>query len=297
MLHTDFLQIDFAKYDRFFAIGCSFTNWHWPTWANIIAEQYPHMKFYNFGFPGMGNEYIQIMLNQLTHSEKFNSRDLVGIMWSTFHRRSSYRSGVVKKQVANSCHDYFNPDVGSLERWSTAGDMVHVQNLHGDSLDSWDDRGFLIRDCAVIDTTSTVLEHANFGAFQMMSVLPQHQVLYDASILATSKSDVYELYKHLPSKMISSDKDIINTLDWTVDRTTVTWEKPWTPVGSGDMEDDKHPSAIDWCNYLSASNFPVNSHIREHCQQADNVVQNIGHTDRFDESWKYRAQCRERYPL
>jgi len=298
MLHTDFSQINYADYDRFFVIGCSFTNWHWPTWANIIAEQYPHMEFYNFGFPGMGNEYIQILLNQITHSEKLNSRDLVGIMWSTFHRNVCYRSADVKQQVSNSNIDYFDPDRPGNENWSPTGDMIHVQTLERDGyVDAWDDRGFVIRDCAIIDNTTTVLEHANYAAFQMMSVLPEHQTLYDASILATKKSDVYDFYSHLPSKMISSDRDIVNTLGWTVDHVTVTWEKPWTKAGAGDMELDRHPSALDWCKYLSASKFHIEQHTEDRCREADNTVQNTTHSNLFADDWEYRAQCKLKYPL
>lgn len=295
MLHTDFSQIEFKDYDRFFAIGCSFTNWHWPTWANIIAEQYPHLEFYNFGYPGMGNEYISTLLNQLTHKEKLNNRDLVGIMWSTFHRNVCYRSGVVKNQIANHHTNYFDPDHSGCDRWHPSGDMIHVQNLGGN--DAWDDRGFLIRDCAIIDSASTVLEHSDFGAFQMMSILPQHQTLYDPSIRATTKSDVYELYNHLPSKMISSDRDIVNTLDWTPSHVTVRWEKPWTPIGSRDMEDDRHPSALDWCKYLSANNFTVDTDIKMHCKIVDNAVQVSGHCNLLGNDWHYIARCCHSYPL
>lgn len=295
MLHTDFSQIEFKDYDRFFVIGCSFTNWHWPTWANIIAEQYPHMSFYNFGFPGLGNEYIQIMLSQIQRSKNLNSRDLVGIMWSTFHRNICYRSAEVKLQIANADTDYFDADRSGNHNWSARGDMIHVQTLDGDN--AWDDRGFVIRDCALIDNTTKVLEHAEYGAFQMMSVLPENQTLYDASILATKKSDVYDFYSDLPSKMISSNRDITNTLNWTVDHVTVEWEQPWTEVGSGKLEPDRHPSALDWCKFLNASNFSVAPHILTHCELCDNTVQNVGHANMFKKKWPYRAWCKEAYPL
>lgn len=295
MLHTDFSQIEFKDYDRFFAIGCSFTNWHWPTWANIIAEQHPHMSFHNYGFPGMGNEYIQIVLNQLQRSKDLNSRDLVGIMWSTFHRNISYRSADIKLQITNSLTDYFDPEKPKNANWSPAGDLIHVQHLDGDG--AWDDRGFLIRDCAIIDTTTTILEHADYSAFQMMSLLPENQGIYDSSILATKKSDVLDLYSHLPSKMISSNKDIVNTLNWTAEHVTVEWERPWTEVGNGELEPDRHPSALDWCKYLSACKFVVEPHMFAHCELCDNTVQNIGHANLFEETWKYLAVCDEAYPL
>ena len=42
---------------RFFAFGCSYTNWiHNPTWADFIGINYN--KYYNFGRPGASNTYI-----------------------------------------------------------------------------------------------------------------------------------------------------------------------------------------------------------------------------------------------
>ena len=59
---SNFNNLDPSKYKRFFAIGCSFTEWFWPTWANIIAEEHPHLEFKSYAKPGAGNLYISTML-------------------------------------------------------------------------------------------------------------------------------------------------------------------------------------------------------------------------------------------
>jgi len=48
--------MDFKKYKRFFAFGCSFTQYHWPTWANIISKEFK--ESYNYGQVGAGNFFI-----------------------------------------------------------------------------------------------------------------------------------------------------------------------------------------------------------------------------------------------
>ena len=35
------------KYNRFFSFGCSFTQYHWPTWANVIGMHFDYDNFYN----------------------------------------------------------------------------------------------------------------------------------------------------------------------------------------------------------------------------------------------------------
>lgn len=292
MLYTKFNQINYKNYDRFFVIGCSFTNWHWPTWANIIAEQYPHMKFHNYGFPGMGNQYVQIMLNQLQKKHNLTSKDLVGIMWSTFHRTNSYRSSSLKSMINNHTEDFFQLN---SEHWHSQGDMIHAQQIDSDG--AWCDRGFALRDCAIIDTTTTLLKHCEFDAFQMMSLTPQNQHIYDRGIYSTHKQDIYDMYSDLSEHMISGNNDIVNTLDWHLDHVTVEWEKPWTPVGSGDMELDRHPSALQWCKYLEKSGFEVSVSLRSHCDFCDSKIQKVGHANNLPANWAYTARVNEQFPL
>lgn len=293
MLYTHFDQINYKNYDRFFVIGCSFTNWHWPTWANIIAEQYPHLQFYNYGFPGLGNQYVQTLLSQLQRTHQLGSKDLVGIMWSTFHRSISYRTGPIKSMLVNPRRDYF--DSPSSDKWVSAGDMIHVQDLNSDAV--WCDRGFAIRDCAIIDSTTALLQNCKFDAFQMMSLTPQNQTVYDQSILSTHKQDVYNLYSDLTDHMVSGNNDIVNTLGWHLDHITVEWEKPWTPVGSKDMEPDRHPSALDWCKYLEQSGFEVSVSIKSHCNKCDDIIQTVGHANNLPSDWAYKAHVQHPMPL
>ena len=43
---------------RIFTFGCSFTNYLWSTWANILGYEFREAEFYNFGKSGAGNQYI-----------------------------------------------------------------------------------------------------------------------------------------------------------------------------------------------------------------------------------------------
>jgi hypothetical protein len=76
------------KYKRFFAFGCSFTNYIWPTWADIIGREIPYYE--NWGKGGAGNQFIfnSIIECDLRHS--FNKDDLVIIMWTSCSREDRY---------------------------------------------------------------------------------------------------------------------------------------------------------------------------------------------------------------
>lgn len=78
---------------RFFAFGCSFTNYYWATWANVLAldlyEKYG-TKFYNYGKLGAGNQYISLAVSQADICETFNENDLVIVCWSNIARLDSW---------------------------------------------------------------------------------------------------------------------------------------------------------------------------------------------------------------
>lgn len=73
---------------RFFAFGCSFTNYYWPTWANIIAQDIP--EHYNYGQMAAGNTFIFHQLVEAHVRHKFTPDDLIMIMWSVPLREDRY---------------------------------------------------------------------------------------------------------------------------------------------------------------------------------------------------------------
>ena len=82
-------MIDFSrKYDRLFAIGCSFTSYNnWPTWAAALSSEL-NIPVYNLGHSGASNKYIQSQLFLLDDAYKLTADDLVITQW-TMHSRVS----------------------------------------------------------------------------------------------------------------------------------------------------------------------------------------------------------------
>jgi len=69
---------------RLFTFGCSFTNYKWQTWANIIGTQFE--EFQNWGKAGAGNFFISSNLYQCHHVNKITKDDVVLIMFSSIDR-------------------------------------------------------------------------------------------------------------------------------------------------------------------------------------------------------------------
>ena len=80
--------MNFKNYKRFFAFGCSFTQYHWPTWANIISEEFN--ESYNYGRTGAGNFFIYQSLIEAILKHKINKDDLVMIMFSNVTREDRF---------------------------------------------------------------------------------------------------------------------------------------------------------------------------------------------------------------
>lgn len=123
------------KYKRFFSFGCSFTNYIWPTWADIIGQD---IEIYeNWGDPGGGNFFIFNSLIEANLKYKFKEGDLVVIMWTNKEREDRYSNN---KWI----HAY--PETVEKEYGK---DWVKKYFL--------DNRAFLIRDLAVMSAAQEIL--------------------------------------------------------------------------------------------------------------------------------------------
>lgn len=76
---------------RFFAFGCSFTDYPTPTWADFYGSQAD--EYYNLAKVGAGNRYIFEKLVEADITYQFNIWDTIIIMWSTYHRHDLYKDG------------------------------------------------------------------------------------------------------------------------------------------------------------------------------------------------------------
>jgi len=73
---------------RLFTFGCSFTNYHWPTWADIVSQDYDYYE--NWGRGGAGNKFIYFSLVECHQRNCITTDDTVIIMWSSQAREDKF---------------------------------------------------------------------------------------------------------------------------------------------------------------------------------------------------------------
>lgn len=77
---------------RFFAFGCSFTDWICPTWADMLADHL-QLEYQNWGMAGMGNVAIMHQMVACDLKFKFTSDDIIIVGWSLWNREDRYNNG------------------------------------------------------------------------------------------------------------------------------------------------------------------------------------------------------------
>lgn len=77
------------NFSRFFAVGCSYTNFYWPTWADIIAHDL-QIEYQNWGLSGAGNVAIQHRLINADVINRFTDTDLIIVNWTSWNREDRY---------------------------------------------------------------------------------------------------------------------------------------------------------------------------------------------------------------
>ncbi len=77
---------------RLFTFGCSFTQWNWPTWADILGRNYD--QFFNWGISGTGNRAMAQRISECVLKNTRTEIDTVVVQWTDYHRYDQHISGL-----------------------------------------------------------------------------------------------------------------------------------------------------------------------------------------------------------
>jgi len=91
-------------FKRFYSFGCSWTNFIWPTWADIVAWDL-EVPFENWGITGSCNQVISSKLVECDLKNTFTTNDLIVVVWSGWNRESRY-----KNKIWHTGGNIFNSD-------------------------------------------------------------------------------------------------------------------------------------------------------------------------------------------
>lgn len=198
---------------RFFAYGCSFTHYAWPTWADLLGRQYT--EYFNYGQAGAGNQFIFNALMESDEHHKIAKNDLVIVQWSCSSREDRYTRG----------------------KWICPGGIA---NYYTDEefKKFFDFRGFLIRDLATIKATKSFLD--NIGCeYYFISMVPLTSNNEYEKTFNSETKDVDDFYKNTLSYIKPSYLEILG--DYSHRRPKVL---------HGITIDDSHPLPSEHYAYL-----------------------------------------------
>lgn len=208
--------MDFKRYKRFFAFGCSMTAYGWPTWADIIGKEFSEYK--NCAQSGGGNLFISCQVAESNARYKFNKDDLVMIMWSSVAREDRYVDGT----------------------WLTPGN-IYTQGVYDKKFVKTfaDEFGYLLRDINLITLTKSLLELSGTN-YYMLNMSP-----FDVQFSDPSNKGRMDKVKEYYKETFDSILPDILTLECKG-----RW--PQHPISKeGGQSADYHPSPKQHFGYLN----------------------------------------------
>lgn len=237
--------MDYSKYKRFFAFGCSFTGYKYPTWADIMNKNMD-CEYHNFGQSGGGNMFIAARITEANRRFKFCETDLVSVMWSTFCREDRWVKG---------------------RGWVTPGN-IYTQSEYDFTNDQYlykwaDPITFLARDLAIIDLTTLYLDNLPCDTIKMLSVPFNHQ--QDKNYLTDKILEPYiDLESKYPVSMIEGQMNG----EWG-------YSCKYTLEHDGSLYTDYHPGPRDYMEYLQRIGIEMSDEAIVYTDNATNILSNI----------------------
>lgn len=120
---------------RLFVLGCSFSNYAWPTWADMLGLEYDNYE--NWAFPGLGNRAITERVAEIHAKHHLTKEDTVIIQW-TSHLRHDWHATDTRHQdnagwkTSGSLFNYINAQIFDEKWiktfWSETSYMMHTFN-------------------------------------------------------------------------------------------------------------------------------------------------------------------------
>ena len=170
---------------RLFAFGCSFTNYRWSTWADALAPEFD--SFENWGQSGGGNHYIFNSVMEADQRHHFGAGDTVIVCWTTLMRDDRYVN----------------------QRWHTLGNMYTTPIYNENYLKTHvDQRGYIIRDLALIKGAKALLENRVDVAWHFLS-LNNLKLGTEWDSNPGEPRDVLELYSDVLNSILPSYQEVL----------------------------------------------------------------------------------------
>jgi hypothetical protein len=181
---------------RLFTFGCSYTNYGWPTWADLLGLEFDH--FENWGVAGIGCRAIQERIVECHIRNNLRPGDTVIVQWSSHLR--------------NDFHNTNNALSDRIKGWRTYGSLFNHAN-HGLYSDSWlniffNEQSFIMHCLNSIAVTQQFLESLGVKWF-MSSIGSWDKLGSDLDAISTQSetaSTVNSVWESFPDLRVYKDQ-------------------------------------------------------------------------------------------
>ena len=177
--------------NRLFTFGCSFTQYRWPTWADILSQEYSY--FQNWGKGGAGNHYIFYSLVEFIARNDISKDDTIIVMWTSVAREDRYLKG----------------------KWFSNGSIYNSKYPKEYIKKFTDPDGYLVMNLALIHACKEILEKLECK-YHFLLTVPLLTVDDSGMFHATHNLDteLYSVYKETITKINEGIYEYIFQGDW-----------------------------------------------------------------------------------
>ena len=245
--------------ERLITFGCSFTKYHWPTWASILGKEFEN--FDNRGTSGAGNTYIFNHIMQAIADNDIDKDTTVIVMWSSIIREDRFID----------------------MRWLSPGNIYNQTKYNDAFMEYVDPIGFFVRDMAHVCATYHALRDigCEFYFLSMMnfdSVLENLKLNFIQKLFNTDHVQVIKnRYKHYLNFTKPSVHETIFDSNWYTRIDDLVADKNLYQSFRNHKRLD-WPHVDEWENN-TVSNLPKKD-ITDLC--------NFGHASNIEEFKKYK---------
>lgn len=215
--------MNFSNYDRLFSFGCSFTDYRWPTWADIIDQESEEDKLFNYGGSGYSNIMISREIFNADLIHKFTKNDLILISWTDICREERFFNGRING-TGNIFGNY--PPLYQFKNVNEVTQLLHQ---------------FYVRDLTIITAVESYLNLKNI----------EHVMFSTVPLSYSEEGKPFFVPPHIADYFIDINKKIKYNFFETI------FNSNWTSVDNiiirdtnGQTYKDTHPSPLQHLDFL-----------------------------------------------
>ena len=234
---------------RLFTFGCSFTDYNWDTWANLLAENYTdHVQH---GRPGAGNQYIYFRVMQEIYLQNISPEDTVVIMWTSILRYDLYKF----------------QNLG----WTTSGNVVGT--YPDEVVDKiFDAVGWYKRDTALIHGVRLALDTIGCK-YEFLSMMPLAEPV---RALGIDLKEIEVSKEYTPVDSISGSEHHI--YDWFTDTLDMVKPSVYEIVFNNDWysrAEEHYGSNTIHYNKIRGESWPSIEDLSENCVKKEDMSEEV----------------------